>query len=240
MGWILTLLLSVQPAVPPQADWRVHATPHCAIYYTADVEAELARVAPVAERAYAQISGDLRRQLPFEVTLVLFKTQAALDQQRTSPPGPPEHVLLALDRPFEELTGRITHELTHVFQFHLWPQSVASRVPPWVSEGLAEYERGEWSPSNLAQLRAAVRRDELPRLTALQAADAEQRRLIDNLGHAAFEFIGARYGKQGIRQFVSALADEAPSSDPYQEAFGRTEDEFARAFELYLKDRFRS
>lgn len=228
---ILTLLLSAQLAVP-QADWRIHATPHFAIYYTADVGAELERVAPLAERAYAQISDDLRRELSFKITLVLFKTQAALERQIVSPPGPPEHVLIALDRP-DELAGRISHELTHVFEMDMWPRAVAARLPAWVMEGLAEHQRGEWAPSELAQLRAAALRNELPSLTT--AAGAGDPELIESLGHAAFEFIEGRYGKEGIRRFLLQLAT---ASDAYQEALGVSADEFERAFTGYLRERF--
>lgn len=234
MGWILASLLSAQPGLPPQADWRIHATPHFAIYYTADVAAELGRVAPMAERAYLRISADLRSELSFKLTLVLYKTQAALEQSPTTAPGPPEHVLIALDRP-DALAGRISHELTHVFQFHMWPRSIVSRVPTWVLEGLAEYERGRWTPSSLAQLRDAVLRDQLPSLTAMPAAGVAEPQLLESLGHAVFEFIEARYGKEGMRRFLLGLAT---ANDPCREAFGVSADEFERAFNGYLRRRF--
>ena len=43
----------------------------------------------------------------------------------------------------DRLYGLITHELTHVFQFDIIPQSLVRRQAPlWMSEGQADDERG--------------------------------------------------------------------------------------------------
>jgi hypothetical protein len=44
--------------------------------------------------------------------------------------------------------GLVTHELTHVFLFDIIPRASASL--PWLSEGVAEYERGAWNNADLA------------------------------------------------------------------------------------------
>src|SRR6185503_5093290 len=66
-------------------------------------------------------------------------------------------------------------------------------------------------------------------------------RLIYNLGHAVFEFIEAKYGKEGIRQFLFALRKSVigGGEDAYQEALKMKPDEFDQAFERYLKERFK-
>ena len=56
-----------------------------------------------------------------------------------------------------------------------------------------------------------------------------------------FEFIEAKWGKEGIRQFMFALRKSVigGGEDAYEEAFKMKPDEFDQAFERYLKDRFK-
>src|SRR6185436_10162864 len=65
--------------------------------------------------------------------------------------------------------------------------------------------------------------------------------LIYNLGHAVFEFIEAKFGKEGIRQFMFALRKSVigGGEDAYEEALRMKKDEFDQAFDRYLKDRFK-
>src|SRR5207248_7407255 len=66
-------------------------------------------------------------------------------------------------------------------------------------------------------------------------------RLIYNLGHAVFEFIEAKFGKEGIRQYLFSLRKSVigGGEDAYEEALRLKKDEFDQAFEKYLKDRFK-
>src|SRR6185436_16967657 len=65
--------------------------------------------------------------------------------------------------------------------------------------------------------------------------------LIYNLGHALFEFIEAKWGKEGIRGFMFALRKSVigGGEDAYEEAFKMKPDEFDQAFDRYLKERFK-
>ena len=66
-------------------------------------------------------------------------------------------------------------------------------------------------------------------------------RLPYNLGHAAFEFIESRWGKEGIRQFLFALRKNVigGGESAYEEAFKLKAEEFDEQFDKYLKDRFK-
>ena len=66
-------------------------------------------------------------------------------------------------------------------------------------------------------------------------------RLPYNLGHAAFEFIESRWGKEGLRQFLFALRKNVigGGESAYEEAFRLKAEEFDEQFEKYLKDRFK-
>ena len=71
--------------------------------------------------------------------------------------------------------------------------------------------------------------------------DTNNPRLVYNLGHAVFEFIEAKCGKEGVRQFLFALRKSVigGGEDAYEEALRMKPEEFDQAFERYLKDRFK-
>ncbi len=235
-------------------DWHIYTTDHFEIYYYPELEQHLERVAGYAESAYQQVSADLKHDLPFKVPLILFKTHSEFEQENVAPGEASEGVgafaeptrdrmLLPIDDPPDMLYGLITHELTHIFEFDIIPQSLIRRsVPLWVNEGLSDYERGVWNPIDLMQVRDAAVADIVPKMTELEGyGNTNNPRLIYNLGHAVFEYIEAKFGKEGIRQYLFSLRKSVigGGEDAYEEALKMKKDEFDQAFERYLKERFK-
>ena len=116
-------------------------------------------------------------------------------------------------------------------------------MPLWVNEGLSDFERGQWEPLDLMAVRDAAIADIIPKMTELEGygGGGGPSRLIYNLGHAVFEFIEAKFGKEGIRQFLFSLRKSVigGGEDAYEEALRMKKDEFDQNFEQYLKDRFK-
>ncbi|MQA31771.1 MAG: hypothetical protein GEU82_18375, partial [Luteitalea sp.] len=235
-------------------DWHIYVTDHFEIYYYPELEKHLERIAGYAESAYQQVSSDLKHDLSAKTPLILFKTHSEFEQQNVIPGAAQEGVaafaepfrdrmLLPIDDPPDRLYGLIVHELTHIFEFDIIPQGLIRRsVPLWVNEGLSDYERAQWDPLDLMMIRDAAVADIIPKMSELEGyGDSSNPRLIYNLGHAVFEFIEARFGKEGIRQFLFALRKSVigGGEDAYEEALRMKPDEFDQAFERYLKDRFR-
>ncbi len=111
-----------------------------------------------------------------------------------------------------------------------------------MNEGLSEYERGQWTPFDLMMVRDAAISDIVPKMTETEAYGGNNARFVPyNLGHAVFEFIEAKFGKEGVRQFVFSLRKSVigGGEDAYEEALKMKKDEFDQAFERYLKDRFK-
>ena len=228
------------------ATWRRQTTDHFEIHYEADLDLHAERVASDAERAYEQVSSDLKHNLAFRVPVVIVRTTHEL--QQSAPQLPPPHVgsfsepgrdriLLAIDRPADEWHGLLTHEVAHVFAFDIIP---GSATPRWIAEGLAEYLRGAWHPSDLLAIRGIVRGNRIPALGTLDSGLGEtDGRLIYGIGHAAFEFIESRWGKEGVRRFLFGLRQAAlKATDAYEHAFRIPRSEFAKAFDQYLRERF--
>src|SRR6266478_3467909 len=235
--------------------WEIYTTDHFEIYYYPEIKQHLERVAAYAESAYQQISADLKHDLSFKVQLILFKTHSEFEQENIDPGAAQEgvgafaepvrqRIVAPIDDPPDRLYGLIVHELTHQFQFDIIPQGLIRRsVPLWVNEGGADYERGQWEPLDLMGVRDAAIADIIPKMSQLEGygGGGGPSRLIYNLGHAAFEFIEAKWGKEGIRQFMFSLRKSVigGGEEAYEEAFKMKTDEFDQAFDRYLKERFK-
>jgi len=233
--------------------WNIYKTDHFEIYYYPEIEAQLERVTSYAESAYQQVSSDLKHDLAFKVPLVLYKTQSEFQQQNIEPGELPEGVLafaepyrdrmvLPIDQPSDSLYHLITHELTHIFEFDIIPRSLLHRsLPLWVDEGLSDYMTGYWQPFDLMTVRDAAIADIVPPMSDFEGAQFTDGRTPYNLGHAAFEFIEAKWGKEGLRQFLFALrkAVIGGGESAYEEAFRLKPEEFDEQFDKYLKDRFK-
>ncbi|MGE0452909.1 MAG: hypothetical protein AB7O37_03025 [Vicinamibacteria bacterium] len=231
--------------------WRVYKSPHFEVYYYPEFEQHLGRLVSYLESGYQKISSDLKHEISFSIPVVFYKTSSEFQQTNLYPDFVPEGVLaftepvrdrmvIPIDEPPDRLQGLITHELAHVFEFDLIPRSLIARtVPLWVDEGLADYERGLWDTLDLMGVRDAAVTDQIPRMSRLSEAGG---RLDYNLGHATMEFIEARFGKEGIRQFLYTLRKNIIGSqvaDIYQQAFRMKPEEFDQAFEKWLKERFK-
>ena len=101
---------------------------------------------------------------------------------------------------------------------------------------------GVWRPIDLMTVRDAAVADIVPKMSEMQGyGNFGSPRLIYNLGHAAFEFIEARWGKEGVRQFVFSLRKSVigGGENAFREAFDMDADEWDQQFDRYLKDRFK-
>src|SRR5262245_48496128 len=236
--------------------WRVYKTPHFEIYYYPEFEQHLARASSYLESAYQKVSSTLKHEIGQPIPVILYKTHSEFEQTNLGGGFIPEGVLafaepvrgrmvLPIDEPPDKLQGLITHELTHVFEFDIIPRSLVQRnVPLWLDEGLSDYMRATWDSLDLMTLRDAAITDQIPKLSRFNVdyGGVSNPRLIYNMGHAAFEFIEARYGKEGIRQFLYTFRKNIVAGgmdDIYQQAFRTNPEEFDEAFDKWLKERFK-
>jgi hypothetical protein len=218
---------------PAASVWRTRPTDHFVIYHTQ--QADLDDIAREAERAYSQVSADLRHDLSVKVPLILLPTNRDLprDSQeaaaivRASGAPPDDHLLLPVE-PRDRRTTDLLHELTHVFQFELVPNT---RVPAWAAEGLADYMTGTWAPADLLKIRDAAAAAVIPSVGSLTDSDRVW-------GHAMFNFVAAEYGAQGVRRCFSALRDTSGSpADVIRAALSVTPADFDRVFHDYVRTR---
>jgi hypothetical protein len=237
--------------------WRVYKSPHFEVFYYPEFEQHLARLVSYLESAYLKLATGLKHEISNPIPAILYKTHSEFEQTNLFGDFVPEGVLafaeplrgrlvLPIDEPPDRLQGLIQHELTHIFEFDLIPRfmgyGLAQRqIPLWIDEGLADYFRGIWDPLDLMQVRDAAVTEQVPKLSRAEF-EAFSGRLVYNMGHACFEFMEARYGKEGIRQFLYTLRKGVlggSTEDIYKQAFRTTPEEFDEAFDKWLKERFK-
>ncbi len=234
--------------------WQIYTTDHFEIYYYPEIEPHLEKIASYAESAYQHVSSELKHDLAFKVPLILFSTASEFWQQNVVPGAAQEgvgafaepsrfRIVMPMDEPSDLLYRLTVHELTHQFQYNIIPTSlIRNNMPLWVFEGMSDYMTGYWRSVDLMTVRDAAVADIVPKMSELQGyGNFSNVRLIYNLGHAAFEFMEARWGKEGVRQFVFSLRKSVigGGDNAFKEAFDMEADEWDQQFDRYLKDRFK-
>jgi len=234
--------------------WHTYQTEHFEIYYYPEIEPHLERIAGYAESAYQHVSSELKHDLSMKLPLILFSTASEFWQQNVTPGAAQEgvgafaepgryRIVMPIDEPPDLLYRLIVHELTHQFQFDIIPTGLIRRnMPLWVFEGMSDYMTGYWRPLDIMTVRDAAVSDIVPKMSEMQDYGGfSNPRLIYNLGHAAFEFMESKWGKEGVRAYVFALRRSVigGSDDAYQEAFQVTPEEWDQQFDRYLKERFK-
>jgi hypothetical protein len=237
--------------------WRVYKSPHFEVFYYPEFEQHLARLVSYLESGYLKLSTGLKHEMPEPIPVIFYKTHSEFEETNLFPSFVPEGVaaftepvknrmVLPIDEPPDRLQGLITHEMTHAFAFDLIPRGLGfgiqqRAIPLWVDEGLADYFRGMWDPLDLMMIRDAALTDKVPKLSKAEF-EAFSGRLVYNMGHACFEFMEARYGKEGIRQFLYTLRKGilgGGTEELFKQAFRTTPEEFDSAFDKWLKERFK-
>ena len=240
-------------------NWNSYKTEHFNIYYyTGSIQA-LKNIAEMAESAYQRISAELKHPLSDPVPLIFYKTstdfeQTNLFQLPEGVLGVAEPILYRIaiqgDMTLDEIQDLIEHELTHIFQYDLLYGGpgggiYAMNQPPlWIMEGLAEYNTENWSSWSTLIVRDAVLNDRIPELTAsgdLYSRYPLPRQPAYDFGHAIYDFIESKHGKNGIREFWHSL-QRSPyigRRNPVQRAFNMKYKDFNHEFKKYLRARYK-
>jgi WD40 repeat protein len=236
-------------------DWNHYKTEHFDVYYYSKDTKVLKTIAELAESAYKELSQTLKHELSSPIPLLYYRTFT--DFQQTNLFYIPEGVLgvaepllyrVALhgDMALDELHKLIKHELTHVFEFDLlWGSpggSIYNLSQPagWIMEGFSEYNTGVWSSWSSLIVRDAVLNDRIPELNkggALYSRYPLPRPPDYDFGHAIYDFIEAKYGKVGVREFWQSLKN-APMigrQNPIERAFDMTVKEFNYEFKKHIR-----
>ncbi len=195
-------------------DWKLYNSPHFTFYYYESEAAQLEKIASLAESAYDRLTREFDHQIQDPIPMIFYATHSAFEQNNIILNFIPEGVgafaspvsnrmVLPIDLPDGELFALILHELTHIFQYDIlyagkMRRGVGGNAPQWFMEGMASYMAKDESTSDKMYLRDAVVNDSIPSI--LQRGSSGF--LAYRFGHAAFDFIEERWGKEGFRDFL--------------------------------------
>lgn len=239
--------------------WKSYTTEHFQIYFYTDNPEIMKNIAEVAESAYQKISELLTHQLADPVPLIFYTTytdfeQTNLFQISEGVLGVSEPILYRIavhgDMPFDELQNLVEHELTHIFEFDiLWGGPGAalyavSQPPLWMFEGLSEYTTQKWSSWSLMVVRDAALNDRIPELGEsgeLTMPFPTPRDPAYDFGHAIYDFIEDKYGKNGIKDLWQSVKNSPLIGrlHPLRKAFQAKPYEFNHQFKKWLREKNR-
>jgi hypothetical protein len=239
--------------------WKTYPTEHFRIHFYAEEPQALKNVAELAESAYQKLSETLKHQLDDPVPLIYYTTYTDFELSNVFDVsegvlGVSEPLLHRIgvhgDMPLDEFQRLIEHELTHIFEFDiLWGSQTASlyalNVPPlWLFEGLSEYATQDWSSWSTMIVRDAVLNDRVPEMT--ESGDLASRFPMPrdpayDFGHAIYDFIEARFGKNAIRDLWQSIKGSPllRRITPVKKAFNLKPHDFNFEFQKHLREKNR-
>src|SRR4030042_1671747 len=208
--------------------WKSYPTEHFRVYFYTEEPQALKSVAELAESAYQKLSEALKHQLADPVPLIFYTTYTDFELSNVfdiseGVLGVSEPLLHRIgihgDMPVDELQRLVEHELAHVFEFDiLWGSQGAAlyalNVPPlWLFEGLSEYASQDWSSWSTMIVRDAVLNDRIPAMT--DSGDLDSRFPIPrdpsyDFGHAIYDFIEVRFGKNAVKDLWQSMKGAPP------------------------------
>jgi len=232
--------------------WQIYHSPHFNLYYYRQEEPQLQKVVSFAESAYDELSRELNFQIKDPIPLIFYATHSAFEQNNVILNFIPEGIgafasparfrmVMPIDVPDGELMQLVRHELTHIFQYHMLFQgnlakAVATAPPTWFMEGMASYFGKDESPRDRMYLRDAVVNDRIPSVTRTDFAGFFAYRF----GHAVFDFIQERWGKEGILDFLFEVRNTIGSrvDRAVKRAFKLEPEDFDIEFRRWLRKKY--
>jgi len=233
-------------------EWMIYHSPHFDIYYYTDNADLLQKVVSMAESAYDRLSRQLDFKIEEPTPLIFYETHAAFEQNNVILNFIPEGVgafaspvrfrmVLPTDLPDSELMDLITHELTHIFQYHILFQgsvtrSLTSNPPLWFMEGMASFMAQDETTRDKMFLRDAVVNDRIPPVSRWSGSGFFAYRM----GHAVFDFIVERWGWEGFVDFIYEYRNTIGGriARAIQRTFRMEPEEFDQEFRLWLRKRY--
>lgn len=232
--------------------WEIYHSPHFNLYYYRQEEPQLQKVVSFAESAYDRISRELNFQIKEPIPLIFYATHSAFEQNNVILNFIPEGIgafasparfrmVLPIDLPDGELMQLISHELTHIFQYKMLFQgslakAVATTPPTWFMEGMASYMGQDESQRDKMYLRDAVVNDRIPSVTRTDFGGFFAYRF----GHAVFDFVEERWGKEGFLDFLYEVRNTIGSrvDRAVKRAFKLEPEDFDTEFRRWLRKKY--
>jgi hypothetical protein len=239
-------------------DWKIYHSTHFDVYhyvdedddYTAEQD-QLQRLVSYAESAYDYLSREFDYQIKQPIPLIYYRTHAEFQQTNVISNYIPEgtgafatplrnRMVMPIDLPDNDLMELMLHELTHIFQYHVLyggstGKGLTQIAPLYINEGMASYFAQDETARDRMYLRDAVVNDRLPPITA-----NFQGYFAYRYGHAFFDFIEERWGKEGVQEFLIELRSTlgARVGPAVERTFFMSAEDFNSDFRRWLRGKY--
>ena len=232
--------------------WEIYHSPHFNVYYYKEEEAQLQKVVSYAESGYDQLSRAFNFQIKEPIPLLYYATHSAFEQNNVTLGFIDEgtgafsspvrfRMVMPIDLADQQLMQLMLHEMTHIFQFKMLFQgnlarAAASGPPYWFMEGMASYMAQDESQRDKMYLRDAVVNDIIPSVTRTDFTGFFAYRF----GHAVFDFIEERWGKEGFLDFIYEVRNTLGSrvDRAVKRAFKLEPEDFDVEFRRWLRKKY--
>lgn len=241
-------------------DWKAEETAHFRIHTYAGSEATLPFAAQVLERSYGRISGALGLSWTEKKPFFLYAGVNDMQQSNIVEVGDgtggvteafKDRFMVFNDGSRQWLDTVTTHELAHVFQYHLlvsgWWRSgrILKTIvyPLWMMEGMAEFfSWGLDDTSGEALVRDAASSDGLIPLWKLEHFShlkPHQVRLAYESGEKALEFMEREFGAGSVARMLKLFESRFETSAVLSEMTGLDVFAFDKKWREYETERAR-
>jgi hypothetical protein len=154
---------------------------------------------------------------------------------------PGEALKLRLDPEAPSLTPAIAHEFTHFVEFDR-AGTQRSRMPWWLSEGLAVYVAYHFEGEDLGELRLEQVREwaaegdlvDWSEMSVFEATRQSLWQFVYPQGYAMTRFVTEEYGEELRNDWLAAMATEMDITQATQAELGISFEELAADFEAWL------
>jgi hypothetical protein len=238
-GALIAIAMSARTApaqLVPNDTWRTIETRHFRIHFTPPLEEMARRTAPIAERAFEQLSRELKPPRG-KVDLTIADNVDYTNGYAT--PFPSNRIVIFAHPPVDAMALRnyadwsqlvVTHELTHIFHLSraegLWKvgRYLFGRhplffpnafMPSWVTEGLAVYYESRLTGTGRLEgsehymvAHAAAEAGSFPRLNEISEATSRfpGGEVVYAYGGFIFDYLSQTHGSQSIPHFVDVTS----------------------------------
>lgn len=233
----------------PEREWKFLETPHFHIHYYQGYDSFAQLVARVAEDGFDKITGDLggypQEKVPIIISEDEFWNGYAEPVRNRIVLDPRLSLASAIG-----INRFILHEFTHIITFEairtgmpLSKLSNAAGLPPWFSEGIAQYEAEFWASENDRMLRLHSRNRSLlspgerDAFVYLQGIGSEGY----NEGYAIVKYWFDTYGHDKLAKLLEIYrSSNRGFADAVLATFGKTLLELEAEWRQSLEERYRA
>ncbi len=233
--------------------WFIKESEHFNVYYYFGEEERLLEIIDMLESAYRHHSDFFQFKIKEKTPVILYRTHRDFEQTNIiSGFIPPQvggfaemlmnRLVVPIDSPYEELKALVWHELTHIFQYHIFRSSLFSRAPPdWFMEGTAEHLSQFWDMKGIMVLRDAVMNNDLYTLQEMEnfsyTPDAYK---CYKLSQSFTDWFMETFGLETFRKFVRYLKRSSQHSlnDIFKKVLNMSYKQVNDKWFTYLKKKY--